>query len=71
MLYGKNAARNEKDLRQFERRVKDVYGEILTEYPKVPVNLNEVLKRHREGLKNAYLNTCVKEIANLAKVKSI
>lgn len=48
---GKDAARNEKDLKQFERRIKDVYEEILSEYPKAPVNPNEVVKRHREGLK--------------------
>ena len=48
---GKDAARNEKGLKQFERRIKDVYDEILAEYPKAPVNPNEVVKRHREGLK--------------------
>ena len=30
---GKDAARNEKNLKQFERRIKDVYEEILAEYP--------------------------------------
>ena len=67
---GKGSSVNEKDLKNLERRLREIKDEIEIENPKQPVSPNEVVQRHRQSKKSetatrakkvVYFRDCIRD----------
>lgn len=59
---GKNSSINEKDIKNLERRLREIKDEIEIENPKEPVSPNEVVQRHRDAKKSEKVKRAKKVI---------
>jgi integrase len=81
---GPDAARLDKALKNFDKRIREIYEEVCEEFPKQSVNPNEIVQRHRlakieekgnRKTKIYFLKDCIKAYvlsqSNLVKVERL